>query len=281
MPDTDEITKEELSTPPEGGEETPPEGEKVDPSDDGGEPEPKEGDEPKEGEEPKTETVVSLEDHKKLQARLAYAERELRRKERENAAPKDESEPKEPKQPDTSSRPKSSDFEDYDDFVVAAASWDNAKRLEEKEIKDREREAENKRLDRQSKMDAVVSAEIAKDPDFVKKAYIPVAFVDGGKSKMTFEDLVSDSEQLVDLALHFGKHPEDAHRIIRLSPVQAAREIGRLETKLQNKVPPKTKTRAPTPTKTVGGNEQVEKRLEDMTVAEHIAYQNKKEFGGG
>ena len=248
---------EELSTPPEGGEE-------VDgtPSADGAEPESPEA--PKEAEE--TEKTVSFEDHQKLQARLAYAERELRRKEREKPV-----EEKKPEQPvEVSQKPVEADFEDYNEFVEALTDWKTDRKMEGFEKTSREKTQQEKIIEQNRRVDTIVAAETVKDPDFLKKAYIPIGL----------EDLVVDSDQFVDLALYFGQNPNEAMRLLDLPVVQAAREIGRIESKLQIKTPqPRTISKAPTPTKTVGGNEVVEKTIDDMTAAEHIAYMNKKDFG--
>lgn len=248
---------EELSTPPEGGEEV-----EGTPSADGAEPESPEA--PKEAEE--TEKTVSFEDHQKLQARLAYAERELRRKEREKPA-----EEKKPEQPvEVSQKPVEADFEDYNEFVEALTDWKTDRKMEGFEKTSREKTQQEKIIEQNRRVDTIVAAETVKDPDFLKKAYIPIGL----------EDLVVDSDQFVDLALYFGQNPNEAMRLLDLPVVQAAREIGKIESKLQIKAPqPRTISKAPTPTKTVGGNEVVEKTLDDMTTAEHIAYMNKKDFG--
>lgn len=251
---------EELTTPVETGEEEVEEKIEETPAETGGEPEPTEA---KEAEE--TEKVVSFEDHQKLQARLAFAERELRRKGREEPA-----EPKKPEAAQTTQEPKESDFEDYNEFVRASARYEAKAEFESLQKSSREKTEKEKVIERDRKIDTIIAAEKVKDPGFLDKVFIPEGLI----------DLVADSDQFVEMSLYFGKNPEKALALLDLPVVQAAREIGRIESKLQTQTPqPKTTTKAPTPTKTVGGKETVGKTIDDMTTAEHIAYMNKKDFG--
>jgi hypothetical protein len=258
----------ELNTPPEGGDVVEDDQETEVPPEEDGEkapPEEKPSGEEKPPEE-KPEKTVSYEDHENLQARLAYAERQLKRKERE-PEPKPEIKP-EPV-PDAQ-KPTEDAYEDYNDYIEALTSWKTNSILKARDEKNELQSVEGRRIDRDRKVDAIVSTEIAKDSDFLKKAFIPIGM----------EDLVIDSDQFVEIALYFGKNPDEAMRLLDMPALQAAREIGKIEANLQTKTPQRTKTVAPTPTKTVGGNEIVEKKLHDMTTAEHIAYMNKREFGG-
>jgi hypothetical protein len=260
--------------PPEGGDLD--EGDRTTPeSETGGAPETPEGDQPK----PETKTEdepVSREDYNKLAARAAYAERELRRRQRtpEPPAPAGDTPPAtEPTRP----KPARADYDDYDDWQEAVMDW----KIEQRDLaankKAEQRTVEQRQQDRQKKYEEITAAETAKDPDFLKKAFIPVG---------ALEDLIVESEQMVALALHFGASRENTMEAMRLSdlartnPAAAAREIGKLEAKLENKSPtPRTETKAPATTKQLGsGTETATKKPEDMTQAE---YNKWRDAGGG
>lgn len=94
-------------------------------------------------------------------------------------------------------------------------------------------------------------------------------------------EAILDSEQGPQLAYHLAKHPDVAQRLNEMTPVQAAREIGRLEAQLaQPKTetpPPKRTTNAPPPINPVrGSNGQFTKSPDQMTDAEWYAAQRNK-----
>lgn len=94
-------------------------------------------------------------------------------------------------------------------------------------------------------------------------------------------EAILDSEQGPQLAYHLAKHPDVAQRLNEMTPVQAAREIGRLEAQLaQPKTetpPPRRTTNAPPPINPVrGSNGQFTKSPEQMSDAEWYAAQRNK-----
>lgn len=91
---------------------------------------------------------------------------------------------------------------------------------------------------------------------------------------------ILDSDSGPQLAYHLAKNPELAEKLNAMTPVQAAREIGRLEAQLaQPKAetpPPKRTTNAPAPITPVrGSNGQFTKSAEQMSDAEWYASRNK------
>lgn len=257
----EEVVPEAPPVVPEGGEVTP---EVVPPESGEADPEPV---------VPVTEPekTVSYEEYQKAQARANWAERELKRKEQEAAQP--EPARPEPVQTPTGVPPKpvSSDFESWDDFNEALMDWKTDRRFEEREAKDLQKAAESEAKERQTSIQQRVDIEAAKNPKYFEESYIPKHLV----------DIVADSEQLIEISYYFRKNMQEATRIAYLPPVQAAREIGRIEAKLQNTVPQRTQTSAPTATKPIiTGNEIIEKKLEDMSTREFIDHRNRQEFGG-
>lgn len=91
---------------------------------------------------------------------------------------------------------------------------------------------------------------------------------------------ILDSDSGPQLAYHLAKNPDVAQRLNELTPVQAAREIGRLEAQLAQPktetTPPKRTTSAPPPINPVrGSNGQFSKAPEQMSDAEWYASQRK------
>lgn len=88
---------------------------------------------------------------------------------------------------------------------------------------------------------------------------------------------ILDSDVGPQLAYHLAKHPDVAERLNAMTPVQAAREIGRLEAAVtgpatQPTPPAKRTTSAPAPINPVrGGNGQFTKPVEAMSDAEWYA----------
>ena len=93
-------------------------------------------------------------------------------------------------------------------------------------------------------------------------------------------DAIQSSDLGADVAYYLAKNPDEAERINSLSPIAAAREIGRIESYVEyEKTQAKAKTpvsRAPTPIKPVRTSGSASKSLEDMTMAEYVAFRNKQ-----
>lgn len=128
----------------------------------------------------------------------------------------------------------------------------------------------------QTKMERVAShqereAEFAKDlPDYFEIAhYAPI--------NETMADVIMESENGPAIAYYLGKNPRVAASIARLSPLQMAREIGRIEaTKLAEKPKPPQVSSAPPPApKLSAGDSKVEKDPKEMTDKEFDAWRKK------
>lgn len=87
-------------------------------------------------------------------------------------------------------------------------------------------------------------------------------------------EALTGSEKFADLAYYLGKNVAEAHRIAALPPVQAVRELGKLEAMLSRPAPRQSK--APDPVPIVGGNETVDKDPSTMTFAEYKKWRSVK-----
>lgn len=89
-----------------------------------------------------------------------------------------------------------------------------------------------------------------KVPDF--KAALKKASAEGLKASPTVEGLILDSDKSAHLLYHLAKNPDRLDRLNQMSERDAAREIGRIESRLS--LPnPKQQTQAPKPVKAVKG----------------------------
>lgn len=148
-------------------------------------------------------------------------------------------------------KPKVSDFTDYDEYVEALAEWKTEQKF-----------AAERSTEQQSRAAAARRTAAATFAERVKEAATKPEYADIGEvldSDVTvsaaMHDVLLESEKGAELAYYLGKHPEESARISRLSPISAARELGKIEASLA-KPPEPAKPRAsaaPAPMKPVGG----------------------------
>lgn len=143
----------------------------------------------------------------------------------------------------TASRPKEGDFSDPVEFDRANLRH-AVKEARADELKvEREQTAKEAEAVRAEIWQAKVAEAKEALPDFEKFAYsAPISD--------EVAAIVADSEKGPEIAYFLGKNPDEAKRISRLSPIAAARELGRLEAELTPK--PKKISNAPPPVETVG-----------------------------
>jgi hypothetical protein len=260
----------EIQDPPEGGDT----GAQDNPPGEGGG---DTGDQPEGGQPQKTETpeeesvTLSKEEYDKLAARAGFADREARRRKLKTYTEPVAAEPPKPETP----KPKRESFDDYDEFVEALTDW----KVEQREIKERQATAAKSRREHLDDFHSFIDEQEAKDPEFTKKAYIPVDM--NNPRGLALYEMIANSDQLAEIALHFGANNSEAVRLYDLAqrnPVAAAREIGKLEISLSKRTPQqRTKTNAPSPTKTVAPGGKTQKSLDDMSTEEFIAHRNAEE----
>ncbi len=155
---------------------------------------------------------------------------------------------------------------DRDDFE-SDSDWMDAleKRIEENltvKLSERDQAAKDAEMARTIRTVTEKSREKYEDYDEVAlDQSVPV-------TKEMFDAAMGDT--LGDVLYFLGKNKDEAHRIANLTPIQQAKEIGRIEAKV-TAAPTKTKTKTetPTPPKTVGGGgSPPPKSVNDMTYEE-------------
>jgi hypothetical protein len=139
-------------------------------------------------------------------------------------------------------------FGSYDEYVEALADWKADQRVAESfKRRDAERSQAAEARAAEAKAQAWAERQIAfreATPDYdavVGKSSVQVA--------PHVVDALLDSESGPELAYHLAKRPETVKRINALSPLSAARELGRIEATLSNPAAPQFKpaSKAPAP----------------------------------
>ena len=156
-------------------------------------------------------------------------------------------------EPAPAAKPALENFDTYEEYTEALVEWKANERLAAHVAEQRkaaqEREQAEREKTRATTFQERAKAAAAKYADFEK-----VAFSDDVPASETMRDIILDSENGPEIAYFLGKNPAEAERIAQLSPLAAARELGRIEAKLATADVPKPQprvTRAPEPIRPV------------------------------
>lgn len=180
-------------------------------------------------------------------------------------------------QPQEIKEPREEDFADYNDYLKARDDYSRAqgKREASQEVKQQqEQEAERKRAeDLARNQRTMVETGREKYPDFAAVALDPESFDPSQDVAM----VILESEMAADVAYYLGSHPDEADRLEDMTPIQVAREIGRIEASLSAKPAPKPKTpSAPDPAKPIGpGKDAPRQSLENCSYEEYVRRRRK------
>jgi hypothetical protein len=182
-----------------------------------------------------------------------------------------------------STKPKSSDFDTYDEYLEALTDWKLSQQAKSDErrdasnTKDAPRVTDKQKLseDENDSLDDVIERGTAKHDDFMEVVRNPEAPITVDIIRATVDSDISD-----DILYFLGKNPQEARRISALSEIGIAREIGKLEARLQSPPAPPQKrvTQAPPPVSPIdSGNASVDKLVADMSYEEYRAHRMKQE----
>ena len=149
---------------------------------------------------------------------------------------------------DPSEKPNPDKFGSYDEYVEALADWKADQRVAESF---KRRDAERSQAAEARAAEAKAQAWAERQSEFREATPDYDAVI--GKSAVQVAphvvDALLDSESGPELAYHLAKRPETVKRINALSPLSAARELGRIEATLSNPAAPQFKpaSKAPAP----------------------------------
>lgn len=154
----------------------------------------------------------------------------------------------------TARPPKESDFDTYDQYMIAVGAYQARTALNEDakgEITERATRADTrlKEVDAQREYEAAQAW--ADQRTEAQSRYADFDSVVGAVPiTRDTADLILSSDVGADVAYYLGSNPPLAHAIARMNPVEAAREFGRIEAKI-SAPKPRTKSNAPEPVGTV------------------------------
>ena len=126
-------------------------------------------------------------------------------------------------------------FETYEDYAEALAVQKAEQLLRQREVQKHRSQVESVYADREEEARS-------KYDDFEQVAYNPSLPITEAMA-----ETIKESDVGPDIAYYLGLNPKEADRIARLSPLQQAREIGKIEVRLANEPPVKKTTSAPAP----------------------------------
>jgi hypothetical protein len=186
----------------------------------------------------------------------------------------------------TESEPREEDFADYGEFIKAAARYAAnqviaKEREEQKEKETRSKyEKEEARRDELSERLSDNGHDKYDDFDEVAESTGDLLRSKGLSFSNAMMGALLEAENSHDIVYYLGKNPDEATRIANLTPYAQAKEIGKLEDKL-NAVPKKQISKAPEPITPVStGKASNDSALtDDLPIDEWMARRNKQARG--
>lgn len=185
-------------------------------------------------------------------------------------------------QVDISKRPKADDFKTADEYTEALTDWKVDQKLKSEKQKIQQdvikTEFQSKITKHQERVDKFKDSHDDFD-DMIES-------VSNINLPMAVQESIIDSESGPELMYELARDPKELKRICSLSPLAAAREMGKLEVQLKkdSKTPSKeiktTKTpKPPTPVRTKGSTSTKSFR-NDMSLKEYDAWRNEQSKSG-
>lgn len=229
-----------------------------------------EGEEPEAKSEDKSEAQKRRERRKaqmqRLQEEAREAERKLQEQETRLRKAQEAAQSNKP--------PKEADFQDYNEYLVALGAYHAAQRMDTRQTQEIEEasEAEKARLKAlQQQQEAELAQSWGEQVADAKQRYADfeqVAFTAPIADHVA--QMIAQSDMGADLAYHLGKNRDLAVAISRAHPIEAARELGRLEATLS--LPkPNLQSSAPDPVNPVKPKPTGQKPPSKMSFEEYRA----------
>lgn len=179
-------------------------------------------------------------------------------------------------------KPKPDDFETIAEYTDALVDWKEAQREKAQEANAQAQTLQSKL---QKHEDRVKSFK-EQAPDFDLAVQEFATYHPNVRINQALADLVLDSELSAPLAYDLFKNPDVLIRLNSMPPAQAAREIGKMESRIERTIEEKkaqskiqTKSNAPTPLSPIGSSNagaSAQKSIYEMTPDEYMEYRRKK-----
>lgn len=177
--------------------------------------------------------------------------------------------------------PKEEDFDDYNQYLEQQADYLAARAAEklstQQKAKDQQLAQAEEQLQvqkRAEKFGERIQREMNAYEGFMEKMNDPIFAEITHNMDRDLIGLIQESDKATALTYHLATHIEEADRLSRLNPVYAARELARIEAKLELPKPNKI-SNAPDPIKPIGSNESAVKNPDDMSMDQWMEWRAK------
>lgn len=137
-------------------------------------------------------------------------------------------------------KPVPNQFEDWEQYTQALAEWTVGSTLKKAQEEHRKRSEQERFISTKRAFDDRAAKVRAKHPDYDE-------LFESAPISEAMAPTILESEQGPELAMYLAKNPEVARKIYHLSPTQAARELGKIEAKLDDLMKPVSVTNAKPP----------------------------------
>jgi dsDNA-binding SOS-regulon protein len=149
--------------------------------------------------------------------------------------------PKEPPQATVDqSKPVPGQYQDWETYTAALAEWSVTSTLKKAQDEHRIRSEKERFISTKRAFDERAAQVRSKHPDYDE-------LFESAPISEAMAPTILESEQGPELAMYLAKNPDVARKIYHLSPTQAARELGKIEAKLDGLMKPVTVTNATPP----------------------------------
>lgn len=170
--------------------------------------------------------------------------------------------------------PKLEDFTTVDDFKKSHAEWAKREGYQQAKREIEQQNGQAKALTVAAELRAREDQARGKfaDYDMAIAPYIPAIL-----NNLALSQYVQHSEMGPQMAYHLAKNPGLLNELTQLHPVNAVRELTKLEAKLTAPPPPKSVTKAPDPIKPVGQSEKAPFSYEKAAMDDFVRRRNEEE----
>jgi hypothetical protein len=210
----------------------------------------------------------------RFQKQLSVKDQEIEflKQQMSKGKPSDEAAQAKP-QVDMSSKPTPDKFETHEEYIDALTDWkiESKEKLKEQKAKESEAKSEYQKQIESYQSKVLEVKKTHDDFDDVMED------VDDIKVSAAVHQIILDSDFGPNLAYELAKNKSEFERINKLSPLAAAKEIGKIEARLSNQSESKKEikvTKAPQPLKAVGAGSKgsIQKSPDDMSFDEYKAW---------
>lgn len=174
-------------------------------------------------------------------------------------------------------KPTIDQFENYDEYIEALTDWKVEQRFEASKTETTKTKEQERREARIKSFNERITEAADEDPDimeYYQDDTLPIS--------QSMGEIIMDSEAGPQLLKYLGENRKEATRISRLSPLAAAKELGKIEDKILNptKVETKKVSQAPEPITPVKPRGKVTDPTDDNAdISDFIRARNQAQFG--